>query len=85
MKPARKGAFRLARGKALAGWVAAARGALLPPPGVDAAACNAVVVAVIEGLAILGPIGMVRDDPATFARLEGIPGGLTRSLNAGAA
>ncbi|CAN1554027.1 AcrR Transcriptional regulator [Paracoccaceae bacterium] len=51
-------AFRIARGKVLSEWLHQACGVLLPPPGVDAAAVNAVVIAAIEGIAILGPAGM---------------------------
>jgi len=51
-------AFRLARGKVLSEWLQSARGDLVPPAGVDAAAVNAVVIAAVEGIAILGPSGM---------------------------
>lgn len=54
-------AFRLARGKVLFDWLQAARGDLAPPPDVDAAAVNAVIIAAVEGIAILGPVGMPRD------------------------
>lgn len=51
-------AFRLARGKVLSEWLQIARGDLVPPEGIDAAAVNAVIIAAIEGIAILGPAGM---------------------------
>lgn len=54
-------AFRLARGAVLADWLQTARGNLSPPDGVDAAAANAVIIAAVEGIAILGPVGMGRD------------------------
>jgi AcrR family transcriptional regulator len=70
-------AFRAARGAALADWLAGARGALTPPPGQDAAAINAVVIAAVEGLAILGPAGMPRE--AVEVRLLPILTGMIRS------
>ena len=69
-------AFRLARGKVLTDWLAGQRGTLTPPVGVDAAAVNAVVIAAIEGIAILGPAGMSRDEAE--ARLMPLLGGLIR-------
>lgn len=60
-------AFRLARGAVLADWLQTARGDLAPPDGVDAAAANAVIIAAVEGIAILGPVGMGRDQ--ALARL----------------
>ena len=69
-------AFRLARGKVLTDWLAGQRGSLAPPQGVDAAAVNTVVIAAIEGIAILGPAGMSRDEAE--ARLMPLLGGLIR-------
>jgi AcrR family transcriptional regulator len=40
------------RGAALAAWVEARRGALLPPPGVDAAAINASLIASVQHLVL---------------------------------
>ncbi len=55
-------AFRAARGGVLADWLRAQRGALAPPEGVDAAAVNAVIIAAVEGIAILGPAGIGREE-----------------------
>ncbi len=55
-------AFRAARGGVLADWLRAQRGALAPPAGVDAAAVNAVIIAAVEGIAILGPAGIGREE-----------------------
>lgn len=63
-------AFRTARGQALGAWISAARGALTPPPGIDAPARNAVLIAAVEGLAVIGPAGLDPADPATSPRLE---------------
>lgn len=64
------GAFRLARGMALQRWLIAARATLSDRPPPDAAATNAVLIAAVEGLTVLGPAGMDQGDPATIARLE---------------
>lgn len=50
--------FRAVRGAALARWVAAKGQALPPPPGCDAPALNAMLIAAVEGAAILGAPGM---------------------------
>lgn len=44
----------LARSKAMTAWVGQARGALAPPPGVDAPAVNATLLAAIQHLALSG-------------------------------
>jgi AcrR family transcriptional regulator len=62
-------AFRAARGEALRVWMAAARAGLDAPPGVDLPALNAVIIAAVEGAAILGPVGMETGTPATRDRL----------------
>lgn len=55
-------AFRKARGKVLFDWLQATRGDLAPPAGVDAPAVNAVIIAAVEGIAILGPVGMAQSE-----------------------
>lgn len=62
-------AFRAARSRALADWVAQARGSLPLPEG-DTPALNAALIAAVEGLAVLGPAGMDPADPATADRLR---------------
>jgi AcrR family transcriptional regulator len=62
-------AFRAARGQALGAWVMAARQGLDMPTGVDVPALNALVIAAVEGAAILGPVGMEKGTDATRARL----------------
>lgn len=62
-------AFRAARSRALADWVAQARGDLPLPEG-DTPALNAALIAAVEGLAVLGPAGMDPADPATPDRLR---------------
>ncbi len=71
-------AFQSARGKVLADWMARARHGLTAPPGRDAAALNAVLIAAVEGLAVLGPAGLDPDDPATVGRLEASVRALTQ-------
>lgn len=41
-----------ARGKALAAWIASARGDLAPPPGIDAPAMNAILIAAVQHLVL---------------------------------
>ncbi len=62
-------AFRAARAKALQLWVAEARRSLELPQGFDVFALNAVIVAAVEGAAILGPMGMERGSAAARERL----------------
>ena len=62
-------AFRAARGAALGAWVAEARQGLDLPPGLDIPALNALIIAAVEGAAILGPVGMQAGSPDTRARL----------------
>lgn len=57
--------FHQARGAALAAWLADRRGSLTPPAGTDAPAINAVIIAAIEGIAILGPAGMPVEEAET--------------------
>ena len=68
--PAVTADFRKARGRALGAWVAAARGDLAPPVGLDVAALNATLIATVEGLTILGAAGLDPADPATRPRLR---------------
>lgn len=44
----------LARSRAMSRWVAESRGALVPPPGVDVQAANAMVLAAIQHLVLAG-------------------------------
>jgi len=62
-------AFKAARGAALQGFMVAARKGLSFPTGVDVPALNALIIAAVEGAAILGPVGMERGSDATRARL----------------
>jgi AcrR family transcriptional regulator len=62
-------AFRAARGKALQDWMIAARGGLVPPAG-DVAAWNASLIAMVEGLTLLGAAGLNPNDPDTKTRLR---------------
>jgi AcrR family transcriptional regulator len=62
-------AFRAARGAALQGWMLAARQGLVLPEGVDVPALNALIIAAVEGAAILGPVGMEKGSQATRDRL----------------
>lgn len=41
-----------ARGKALAQWIASQRADLIPPPGIDAAAINAILIAALQHLVL---------------------------------
>lgn len=70
--PAAAARFRAARGEALRGWIAAARGDLHPPEGRDAPATNAALIAAAEGLAMGG--AELDGDAAGRAReaLEGL-------------
>lgn len=56
--------FRAARGAALGQWVAAQSRNLAPPEGSDAPALNAMLIAAVEGAAILGAVGMSDTDEA---------------------
>lgn len=53
-----------ARSRALGAWVARERGALQPPPGLDAAAMNAILIAAIQQLVLAG---------ATTGQFAGMP------------
>lgn len=46
--------FAAARGRAMGAWIARERGALVPPEGLDVAACNAVLIAAVQQLALAG-------------------------------
>ncbi len=54
-------AFAKARGRAIQGWVMAARGSLVPPGGLDAPALNAALIAAVEGMTVLGAAGLPLD------------------------
>lgn len=56
--------FAQARGRALGDWVARLRGELAPPPGVDAPAINAVLIAAVQQLVLGG---------ATLKNFAGLP------------
>lgn len=71
--------FRVARGRAMQGWVAQARGTLTPPDGCDAAALNAAIVGTVEGLCVLGAAGLDADDPASGIRLRAALGQIVRA------
>ncbi len=65
--------FRAARAKAIAGWFATAKGGLSAPPGVDAPALNAVLIAAIEGLCLAsagGHAGLPLTSDADWHRAE---------------
>ena len=62
-------AFRAARGKAMQDWMIAARGGLVPPEG-DVPAWNAGLIAMVEGLTLLGAAGMDPCSSETKARLR---------------
>jgi AcrR family transcriptional regulator len=57
-------AFAKARGRAIQGWVMAARGELTPPEGMDAPAVNAALIGAVEGLTVLNAAGLSLDNPA---------------------
>ena len=68
-------AFADARSRALISWVAAIKGDFAPPPGVDAPAINAVLVAAVQQMvlssAAVGTFaGMPLKDPADWDRLR---------------
>ncbi|MEN0651569.1 MULTISPECIES: TetR/AcrR family transcriptional regulator [Hyphobacterium] len=64
-----------ARGQALGAWMASVRGSLQPPPGIDAPAVNALIVASVSYLVLASRtsdnvIGLPTADPATWDRIE---------------
>lgn len=68
--------FAAARTRVLGGWLAARRGDLPPPPGLDVAALNAVIVAAISHLVLAARaadtvVGLPVAAPDTWDRLEG--------------
>jgi AcrR family transcriptional regulator len=69
-------AFRAARGKAMQDWMIAARGGLVLPEG-DIAALNASLIAMVEGLTLLGASGM---DPAASETKERLRAALRRMV-----
>lgn len=74
-------AFRAARGRAMAEWVAARAAGLAPPEAVDVGAVNAVLIAAVEGLAVLGAVGVSdadRVEAAVRALVQGVYGGESR-------
>lgn len=75
-------AFRKARGAAMATWVARARQDLAPPPGLDAPALNAVLVAAAEGAALLGTAGL-GDSAEDRARIDAALERIARAAFAG--
>jgi AcrR family transcriptional regulator len=77
--PALTEGFRMARGQALQNWLAGARGGLAPPPGLDAAALTALLIAAIEGVTVLSPAGLSPADPATSVRLRAMLADLVRA------
>lgn len=54
-------AFRQARGEAMAAWVRGAAAGLVPPPGMDVPAINALLIGAVEGVCILGAAGLTGD------------------------
>ncbi|WP_066796825.1 TetR/AcrR family transcriptional regulator [Sphingomonas soli] len=59
--------FAAARGRAMMAWIARERGDLVPPPGVDAPAANAVLIAGVQNLVLAGAasgafMGVALDD-----------------------
>lgn len=75
-------AFRRARSAAMMQWVAEARKGLTPPPGLDAPALNAVLVAAAEGAALLGTAG-IGDRPEDRARIDAALERIARAAFAG--
>lgn len=62
--------FRATRGQALGAWMQARRGDLVPPPGVDAAALNALLIVAVEGAAVAlgGGTGLAGIAPGPVAQ-----------------
>ncbi len=58
-------AFSQARGEALRDWLSHTAEGLTPPPGLDIFALNATLIAAVEGLVILGSVGLTGPDIAT--------------------
>ena len=74
-----------ARSKALTAWMAAQRGELRPPAGVDAAAMNAILIAAIQHMVISASTkgvfaGMPLDADADWQRLTEALGALIRQV-----
>ena len=57
-------AFRQARGEALRDWLSSTAAGLTAPSGLDIYALNAVLIAAVEGLAILGSAGLTGPEVA---------------------
>lgn len=72
-------AFRAARGQAMADFVAARAAGLARPEGCDVFALNAVLIAAVEGIAVLGTVGPgdaaeARQEAAVRALVRGVYG-----------
>ena len=68
-------AFAAARSRALMAWFSGIRGEFVPPPGVDAPAINAIMIAAVQQMVIssaaIGQFaGMPLAEPADWARLR---------------
>lgn len=68
-------AFAEARSRVLRAWIARARGDLAPPPGIDAAAVNAVLIAALQQMVLAGAAygafaGLPLQTPADWLRLK---------------
>lgn len=76
-----------ARSKALANWIAAERGALMPPPDADAAAINAILIAGLQHLVLSANTvghfaGVPLRNDAAWARIEDAALALVRAVYA---
>lgn len=74
-----------ARGKALAQWIASQRADLVPPPGIDAAAINALLIAALQHLvlsaAAMGQFGGMRlDRDEDWQRVEAAAVAMIRAI-----
>lgn len=73
-----------ARAAAIGGWLARRRGSLEPPPGIDAPAVNALLVAGVSYLVLAARssdrvVGLDTGDPATWDRVEDAVAALVRA------
>jgi AcrR family transcriptional regulator len=74
-----------ARSRAMAAWMARARGDLRPPEGIDAAAVNAMIVSAISYTVLASRtsgtvVGLATSDDATWIRIEAAIRGLLRGV-----
>ena len=74
-----------ARSRAMAAWMARARGDLRPPEGIDAAAVNAMIVSAISYLVLASRtsgtvVGLATSEDATWIRIEAALRGLLRGV-----